>query len=111
MVRFWESSAVVPLVVHEPTSGPVAKLYSSDSAQIVWCLTEIEVWSAVCRKRREAVLSSPHLREARRRLSRLTGDWTELEDLGSVRSRAGGSSKPTPSGRPTPSSWRRPSWR
>ncbi len=88
MVRFWESSAVVPLVVHEPTSGPVAKLYSSDSAQIVWCLTEIEVWSAVCRKRREAVLSSPHLREARRRLSRLTGDWTELEDLGSVRSRA-----------------------
>ncbi|HET6201650.1 MAG TPA: type II toxin-antitoxin system VapC family toxin [Planctomycetota bacterium] len=88
MVRLWDTSAVVPLVLREPTSGSFARLYVSDPAVIVWCLTPLEVGSAVCRKRREAVLGSPQMRGARHRLSKLGADWTELDDVSAVRGRA-----------------------
>ena len=87
-MRFWESSAVVPLVVREPATDIVAKLYATDAGLLVWCLTPVEVWSAVCRRRRDSILGSPALREARTRLDRLGADWAELDDVGAVRRRA-----------------------
>lgn len=87
-MRYWESSAIVPLVVNEPATVAVASLYASDPGLLVGCLTPVEVWSAVCRKRREVVLGSPAMRDARARLDRLAGDWTEVDDVGAIRKRA-----------------------
>lgn len=70
-MRFWDSSALVPLVVDEN----------------VWCLTTAEVWSAVARKRRERRLTSPALRMARARLHGLAADWTEVVDVIETRRR------------------------
>jgi uncharacterized protein with PIN domain len=80
-VRFWDSSALVPLVVQETSSQRVKSEYDSDRAQVVWCLSIVEVWSAVTRKRREGILRSPDIREARQRLQQLVSDWTEIEDV------------------------------
>jgi predicted nucleic acid-binding protein len=76
------------MIVREQSSARIEQTYASDRAVVVWCMTPVEVWSGVSRKRRERVLGSPEMREARRRLQLLAGDWTEIDDLRAVRSRA-----------------------
>jgi predicted nucleic acid-binding protein len=87
-MRFWDAAAVVPLLVEEPTSAKLRRLYETDTAQSVWCLTPVEAWGAVARKRRASVLGSPDVREARRRLESLSRDWLEIHELSSVTRRA-----------------------
>jgi hypothetical protein len=66
----------------------MAKRYQADPIVNVWCLTAVEVWSAICRLRREGLLDSPAMRVARRRLQGLAASWIEVDDLGAVRVRA-----------------------
>jgi predicted nucleic acid-binding protein len=87
-MRFWDSSALVSLIVPQEPSVQMAREYAGDSSLVVWCLTPVEAWSAVCRLRREAVLDSPGMRTARRRLQGLVESWVEIDDLRAVRSRA-----------------------
>ena len=87
-MRFWDTAAVVPLLVEEPESAKVRRLYEADPAQSVWCLTPVEAWSAIARKRRASVLGSPQMRDARRRLESLSADWLEIQEVASVKRRA-----------------------
>lgn len=87
-MRFWDASAVVPLLVPESTSIRLRDAYAADPRLNVWCLTPVEVWSAVCRLRREGALDSPGVRTARRRLRSLVDSWVEVDDLTAVRRRA-----------------------
>jgi predicted nucleic acid-binding protein len=87
-LRFWDSSAVLPLVVRERATEWARSAYAADSTLVVWCLSQAEIWSGVTRKRRETAIGSPDVREARQRLQRLAADWTEIDDVSSVRSRA-----------------------
>jgi uncharacterized protein len=52
-VKFWDSSAILPLLVDEHTSASVAAVYGDDARQIVWCLTEVEAVSALARRERQ----------------------------------------------------------
>jgi predicted nucleic acid-binding protein len=87
-MRFWDSSAVLPLIVRESSTKWSQRLYGEDPRVVVWCLSAVEVWSGISRKRRESVLGSPDIRSARKRLDRLSADWTEVDDVAPVRSRA-----------------------
>ena len=87
-MRFWDTSAVVPLVVPQERSREIDRSYGRDPAINVWCLTGVEVWSAACRLRRQGLLDSPGMRLARDRLSSLAETWVEVDDLAGVRSRA-----------------------
>jgi uncharacterized protein len=87
-MRFWDSAAIVPLIVAESISETLRTVYESDSVQSVWCLTPVEVWSAIARKRRQSVLDSPAMRDARVRLDRLATSWHEISDIPAVRRRA-----------------------
>jgi predicted nucleic acid-binding protein len=62
--------------------------YAADPVINVWCLTPVEVWSALCRMRREGRLDSPGMRVARRRLQALAASWVEVDDVLTVRGRA-----------------------
>ena len=62
--------------------------YGADTLVTVWCLTAVEVWSAVCRLRREGLLNAPGLRVARRRFQALLESWVEIDDFRTVRNRA-----------------------
>lgn len=86
-MKFWDSSALVPLVVDEDATDRMEIAYQEDTAVVVWCLTAAEIWSAVARKRRERRLTSPQTKIARNRLERLAGDWAEVVDLIGVRGR------------------------
>jgi predicted nucleic acid-binding protein len=87
-VRFWDSSAIVPLLVEEPASAECRRLARADSVLVVWCLTRLEVLSALQRLRRETALPDAVLTAAERRLVRLAMRWTEIDALIPVRERA-----------------------
>ena len=87
-MRFWDSSALLPLIVRETMSERMAAEYDADPAVVVWCLSGIEIWSGAARRRRDGALESPHMREARLRLRHLSADWSEVDDIRSVRDRA-----------------------
>jgi predicted nucleic acid-binding protein len=87
-LRFWDSSAVVALLVPQKSSRLLGKEYAADPLLNVWCLTPVEAWSAVCRLRREGAVDSPGMRSARKRLQALVESWVEVDDVQTVRSRA-----------------------
>lgn len=53
-MRFWDSSALVPLVVDEPASAEMRRLMSEDGEAVAWALTSVEVVSAVARLERSS---------------------------------------------------------
>jgi uncharacterized protein len=55
-MRFWDSSAVVPLVIEEPVSAQVDAWLREDGEMVVWTLTDVEVVSAMERRVREGGL-------------------------------------------------------
>lgn len=87
-MRFWDTAAIVPLLVEELETKAVTEVYRTDRALSVWCLTPVEAWTAIARKRRASILGSPDMREARGRLEALAGDWVEIQEIAAVRRRA-----------------------
>lgn len=85
-MRFWDASAIVPLVVPEGASGACTDLL--DSVPVIWALTPVEVTSALERRAREGGLSAEARAIARRRLAQLREAWSEVRDLELVRARA-----------------------
>lgn len=86
-MRFWDSSAIFPLLLDEPGSRGVEELYGSDPQQTVWCLTEVELTSALTRRLRQG-MTSEDAGKARERLQTLVERWEEVSALQSVRVRA-----------------------
>jgi predicted nucleic acid-binding protein len=87
-VRFWDSSAVVPLVSAELQSLRCRTWLRRDPVMLVWALAATEVVSALSRKRRDQALDARALRVAQRRLKKLEAAWNEIVQLDAVRSRA-----------------------
>lgn len=87
-MRFWDSSALVPLLIEEKHSDACRQVFRTDSAQIVFCLSRTEVLSALWRRRRENVLDDGEIRVAEARLETLANRWTEVHSLTRVRDAA-----------------------
>ena len=84
-MRFWDASAVVPLVVAEEATTQCRKFLAEDPEVVVWCLTPVEVISALTRRRRESALKPTEFRKANVLLERA---WSEVVSLERVRERA-----------------------
>ena len=87
-MRYWDASALVPLVVAEPDSGVVRTWLSEDDQIVTWAWTRTEIVSAVERRVREGSLSRAQRREVLRRFEAFAGSWDEVTDVLAVRSRA-----------------------
>lgn len=87
-MRFWDSSAIVPMLRFERTTDSIQHLYESDKRMAVWFFTGNEVLSSLCRLRRERLLSPDDFPRAKEKLSSLTSDWFEIQDHYRVRQRA-----------------------
>lgn len=85
---FWDTSAVVPLLVAEEASARTTALLRQGDAVIVWWTTALEAWSALCRREREGALSALALEQARGRLDLLSAAWHELVPTDVVREHA-----------------------
>lgn len=75
---FWDSSAIVPLIVDEPSSLAARAVLRQGDTMIVWWGTAIEVWSALCRRVRDGTLSPQDQDRARRALAMLSDAWHEV---------------------------------
>ena len=87
-MRFWDSSAIIPLCLDEPASERVRKLAKKDEDLVVWWTTRVECISAMERRHREGGLTSQAERNARAALSALAEEWSEVQPTEPVRHRA-----------------------
>jgi len=87
-VKFWDSSAVVPLLVPEAMSRSLQGLYDADRVMFAWWGTEIECTSAIARRQRFGPLRDDVVAEAFARLSALRAGWHEVEPGDEVRESA-----------------------
>ena len=80
-MRFWDSSAIIPLLVDEPSSPGVRAEYGRDPDIVVWWATVVECVSALARLEREARLAASELSEAIARLDELALAWHEIQPI------------------------------
>jgi len=78
-VKFWDTSAIVPLCVDEPRSAVVKAVLIEDPSIVVWWATRVECISAFRRQTREKSLSVAGERQARQVLQALCRAWTEVQ--------------------------------
>jgi uncharacterized protein len=83
-VRFWDSSAVVPLLVEEEGTEWCRNLYLDNSGAATWWGTAVECASAVARLEREERLSAQAATEAFERLDGLAVHWHRIEPVDAI---------------------------
>jgi hypothetical protein len=74
-MKFWDASAVVPLLVTEAATDPVSTLAGADPVMLVWWGTPVECVSAIARLERDAAIDEAAATEALDRLRRLADGW------------------------------------
>jgi len=77
-MRFWDSSAVIPLVLKETASEKVKQVIQGDEDLVVWWATRVECLSALARRRREGKLSVEAEGMAKGLLLALATGWSEV---------------------------------
>lgn len=87
-MKFWDTSALVPLLLEQEATAEVGGLLSEDSEIVAWWGTPVECVSAVARLRREERLSVDEEEQALDLLDTLRKSWLEILPSEEVRDRA-----------------------
>ena len=88
MVNFWDTSAIVPLLVREADTVARESQLKRASGVIVWWATRVECVSALCRRERESQLSPKAIQAAMARLGALERQWLVVSPSQVILSRA-----------------------
>ena len=84
-MKFWDSSAVVPLLVYEASTKATQLTFREDSIVIVAWSTLVECASAIARAERDDLIDQPGATIAFSRLDDLARIWLEVEPTGDMR--------------------------
>jgi uncharacterized protein len=87
-MRFWDASAIVPLLMTEPTTKTAQALIEKDPTMLVWWATEVACASAIARLEREGALDEPAVTHAFDRLKQLAYGWHEIDPSDPIREAA-----------------------
>lgn len=87
-MRFWDSSAIVPLLAEEASTSSVLGLYRDDPLLFAWWGTDVECVSAMARLERQGAMSSSGIADALARLRALKSSWQEVQPGEAVRETA-----------------------
>ena len=87
-MRFWDTSALIPLLVAERGTSRAERWLRGDPSVVVWTLTRVELLSALARRRREEPGASRRLLAARRELLSAWERWSEVTAVEIVRRHA-----------------------
>ena len=79
MVRFWDTSGLVPALIDEPTTSVVRSTLESDPRLITWWGTELECVSAIARAERERRMVGREVSTALTKLAALRASWVEID--------------------------------
>ena len=86
-MKYWDSSAIVSVLIREESTAALRALRDEDADLTVWCLTPVEIASALARRSREG-LPADQDKAIRDAWSVLSDGWQEVGALELVRSRA-----------------------
>jgi uncharacterized protein len=88
-VRFWDASAVVPLLVEQPSTAAVRELLAELDELVLWWGTPVECASALARLRRERAITVEEESEVLDLLEELRDSSAEVQPSEAVRTLAG----------------------
>lgn len=86
-MRYWDSSAIVSVLIQEESTAALRALHDEDPEQAVWCLTPVEIASALARRTREG-LPAAQQKAVLVGYDVLSRRWQEIGSLELVRARA-----------------------
>jgi len=87
-VKFWDTSALVPLLLEEERTPEMLELYGRDPGVFVWWGTEVECVSAVSRLEREGRLDARQSARILGSLQKMLASWNEVQAVDEVREAA-----------------------
>ena len=87
-MRFWDASAIVPLLVAEASTRRLQALAAKDSSMLVWWESEVECVSALARLERDGALTARAITVSLERLGLLRTGWHEVDPSDAVREAA-----------------------
>lgn len=87
-MKFWDASAIVPLLMTEASTRHVQAKGVKDPAMLVWWGTEVECASAIARLERDGGLDKAAVTQAFDRLKQLAAGWHEIDPSDAVRDAA-----------------------
>lgn len=87
-MRFWDSSAIIPLLVEETATGSATAYYQAQPEMIAWWGSAVECASALARLEREGDLDTASVTQAFQQLQSLQAAWNEVQPLDIVRTTA-----------------------
>jgi len=87
-VKFWDASAIVPLLVAEAATRRLQALAAEDPDMLVWWGSEIECVSALVRLERDAALNAQAMTLSLQRLRQLAAAWHEIDPSDAIREAA-----------------------
>lgn len=85
-MKFWDSSAVVTLLVQDPRTHELLAILAGDRMMVAWWGTPVECTAAVARREREGALSVADATAALARLRSIASAWQEILPEATVRS-------------------------
>lgn len=77
-MKFWDASAIVPLLVQERRREAMLELLEEDGVMLVWWATSVECTSAVARREREGALTAAQSATSLERIRYLKDRWQEV---------------------------------
>lgn len=87
-MRFWDTSAILPLLIQENTTPDMLALFDDDRTLAYWWATPVECNSALWRRHREGAISHDALLDVLRDLNTLLGSAVEIQPRLALRQRA-----------------------
>jgi uncharacterized protein len=84
-MKFWDCSAVMPLLADEPAREQMLGLLQRDPEVIIWWGTPVEIASALARRERENLLTADEVSIALSTARALTESWHEIVPSDAVR--------------------------
>ena len=87
-MRFWDSSAIVPLLLEEPARERLLAMVESDRVMVVWWATPVELVSALSRRERDGGISLEDVTSSIERLRSLQRAWQTVLPTDAIRARA-----------------------
>ena len=87
-MRFWDSSALVPLLVRESTTPRLRAVYEAEPNPFVWWATYVECMSALARRHADGSLDGAGMAASTARLEKSAVDWLEISPGPELREQA-----------------------
>ena len=84
-MRFWDTSALVPLLLRESTSAAAASAFAADRDMTVWWFTPVECLSAIVRAERDGRIAGSAVADAVAGLRLLRSGWLEMDATARLR--------------------------